>query len=277
MTARTTTTPAEPNCRRAFQQMARQCLASVRQHREAAGRGDPDAVHSIRIALTKLRAARKFFAIMTRDTAWPKLKAEIQWLNRVLGAARDNDVTSAYARAARENRLADADSKQLARETSRTHRQLATALRSARCNRLFTDLARWIDKGPWLTLSATAARARHTQLLADFAPARLQRWKQRLARKAARRLGNGERRHRLRIAAKRYRYMREAITAMGVPEQRPERRDREAAQSVQHALGEIRDLNRLRKLQPERLSTKSYRRKKRRLLDRAHRAFRDLA
>ena len=277
MTARTITTPAGPTCQRAFQQMARQCLASVRQHREAAGRGDADAVHSIRIALTKLRAARKFFAAMTRDTAWPKLKAEIRWLNRILGAARDNDVTSTYARAARKSRLAVADGKQLARETSRTHRQLATALRSARFNRLLTDLARWIDKGPWLMLNAPSARARRLQPLADFAPARLQRWKQRLARKAARRLGNGERRHRLRIAAKRYRYMREAITAMGVPERRPERQDREAAHSVQHALGEIRDLNRLRKLQPERLSTKSYRRIKRRLLGRAHRAFRHLA
>jgi CHAD domain-containing protein len=268
--------PGKPNagmnCQRAFQQIARECLGSVRKHRAAACRGNPEAIHQIRIALTKLRAARKFFAAMTRDTAWPKLKAEIRRLNAVLGAARDSDVTTARAGHAGEGPLPARESKKLAGETSRTHRRLATALRSARYDKLLAALARWIDRGPWLTMGAVRRRTRR---LADYAPPRLQRWRRRLARKAARGLGDGRRRHRLRIAAKRYRYMSELLVAMGMPESRAERRSRKAAQAAQHILGNIRDLRRLREFQSADDAARSHRRNKR-LLRRAAKALRGL-
>jgi CHAD domain-containing protein len=273
MTAPNAKTTGARRCQDAFQQIARGCLRAVRQHRAPACRGDPDAIHQIRIALTRLRAARKFFAAMTRDAVWPKLKVELRWLNAALGAARDTDVTAAYAGTAKARSPAGKHSKQLARATARTHRQLSTTLRSARCDRLLAGLHRWIDKGPWLTTTAAIAIRRRAQRLADYAPERLQRWQRRLSRRAADGLGHGRRRHRLRIAAKRYRYMREALTALGLPEDHAERRSREAAHSAQHALGELRDLARLRKWQPASRAARNYTRQKKRLLRKATMAF----
>lgn len=275
MIARKGETPAALNCQDAFQQIARRYLASVRRNRAAAWRGDPDAVHRIRIALTQLRAARQFFAAMTRDAIWPRLKAEIRWLNRVLGAVRDSDVTTAHASTVQDGLFA-ADRARLAGLAARRHRQLATALRSPRCDRLLAGLARWIDEGPWLSIKTADAIRRRSQPLAGFAPARLHRWRRRLVRKSAHGLGSGRRRHRLRIAAKRYRYMHEALTAMGMPEDRAERRNREAARLAQRVLGELRDLDRLRKWRPASVAAKSYRRQKKRLLRQATDAFDEL-
>ena len=84
MTPRAAKARKAPTCQSAFQQIARQCVASVRRHHAAACLGNPEAIHQIRIALTKLHAARKFFATMTRDAAWPKLKEELGWLNEAL-------------------------------------------------------------------------------------------------------------------------------------------------------------------------------------------------
>lgn len=274
MTAREAKTTLR--CQDAFQQIAQSSLHSIRQHRAAACRGDPEAIHQVRIALTRLRAARKFFAAMTRDAAWPKLNIEIRWLNAALGAARDHDVTTAYAGTMQASPHAVSHTKQLASATARSHRQLATVLRSARCDRLLVALARWVDRGPWLTTTAAPAARQRTQRLDDYAPERLQRWQRRLARQAARGLGHGRRRHRLRIAAKRYRYMCEALAAIGLPESRATRESREAAQSAQRELGEIRDLNRLRQWQPAHRAVRDYALKKKRLLRKAEKAFEKL-
>lgn len=275
MTARTRTETAL-TCRSAFQRIARQCVTSVRAHRAAACRGNPEAIHQIRIALTKLRAARKFFAAMTRDAAWPKLKAEIGWLNEALGAARDSDVASGYAKAQPKKTLAVKAGERLARETLQNHRRLAAILRSKRCDRFVAGLEQWIVAGPWLTTAAAAANKQRKRLLADCAPARLQRWKRRLARNSADGMKGGKRRHRLRLAAKRYRYMREALATIGLPEGRTASREREAAQSVQRALGDLRDLQRFKKVQPGSLSAGFYRQRKEKLLREAKDAFRRL-
>jgi CHAD domain-containing protein len=264
---------AGPTCRRAFQRMARLCLTAVRQHRAAAGRGDPDAIHQTRIALTKLRAAQKFFAAMTRDTVWPKLKAEIRWLNSALGAARDNDVTTAYAKAQRGKPVAVKRGKRLATEAGQTRRRVAAAMRSKRYDRLIADLRQWIDRGPWRTTDAAPIARRREQMLIDYAPDRLRRWKRRLVSRSEKSMARGRRLHRLRIAAKRYRYMREALNAIGLPESPKAMREREAAQSVQAALGELRDLQRFRRVLSESLPSDLYRRQKKRLLHKAAREF----
>ena len=262
------------DCQSAFQHIAGQCLASVRRHRAAACRGDADAIHQIRIALTKLRAARKFFAVMTRDAAWPKLKTGLGWLNSALGAARDSDVATGYAGSKLGKYLAAKDGRQLASEAQRTHQRLTLVLRTKRCDRLIAALERWIYSGPWTVAGSALERERRHQPLADFAPGRLRRWKRRLAEAGHDAMEKGRRRHQLRIAAKRYRYMREALAAIGLPEDSTARRERKAAQAAQHALGELRDLQQFRKVRSGGLPAKLYRRKKKQLLHKAENAVR---
>ncbi|MET0722468.1 MAG: CHAD domain-containing protein [Tardiphaga sp.] len=254
--------------------MTRPCLASVRRHHAAACRGDAEAVHQIRIALTRFRAARKFFAAMTRDAAWPKLEAAIDWLDSALGAARDSDVATGYAKTKLRDHLDAQDGADLARQVRQTHRRLASVLRSKRCDRLIAALEQWIDNGPWRTAGSASEEKRRNQPLADYAPDRLRQWKHRLARKSVGSLGKERWRHRLRIAAKRYRYMREALAAIGLPERRTGLRERVAAQSVQKALGDLRDLQRFRKGRFRSVGAKFYRRRKKQLLHKARDALR---
>src|SRR4029434_4777431 len=74
------------------------CVAAIKAHHSSACAGDTEAVHQIRVAITRLRAAVAFFAPIVVDAEWLRLKKEIAWLNGPLGAARDSDVVVEYAR-----------------------------------------------------------------------------------------------------------------------------------------------------------------------------------
>jgi CHAD domain-containing protein len=79
-------------CESAFRVIARRCLSEMNANHAATCRGDRAALHEMRVALTRLRAAVSFFSPMTVDTEWARLKRELRWLNAPLGAARDMDV-----------------------------------------------------------------------------------------------------------------------------------------------------------------------------------------
>src|SRR3954468_15912050 len=83
---------AEMACDTAFRVVARDCLEDLAAHRQATCDGSAAALHDMRIALTRLRAAMAFFSPMTVDAEWLRLKPELKWLNARLGAARDVDV-----------------------------------------------------------------------------------------------------------------------------------------------------------------------------------------
>src|SRR5260370_3796389 len=85
------------DCATAFRRIALDCAAKIAAHHSSACAGDAEAVHQIRVAITRLRAAVSFFAPMTADAEWLRLKKEIRWLNGPLGAARDTDVVMGYA------------------------------------------------------------------------------------------------------------------------------------------------------------------------------------
>ena len=86
------------DCATAFQKIALDCVAAIKAHHTSACAGDAEAVHQIRVAITRLRAAVAFFAPIVVDAEWLRLKKEIAWLNGPLGAARDSDVVVEYAR-----------------------------------------------------------------------------------------------------------------------------------------------------------------------------------
>src|ERR1700729_1477656 len=55
-----------------------------------------DAVHQMRVATRRLRAALRTFGQVIPRTDSEHLAAELQWLGRQLGAARDDEVLSAH-------------------------------------------------------------------------------------------------------------------------------------------------------------------------------------
>src|SRR5216684_3530505 len=130
---RASSTRARLDCATAFEKIATDCVAKVKvQHGDACA-GEAEAVHQIRVAITRLRAAVSFFAPITADAEWRRLKKEVAWLNASLGAARDSDVVVEYARRKRYRAWARSMTPQdLAAHQERDHRRLAGCLHSMR-------------------------------------------------------------------------------------------------------------------------------------------------
>src|SRR5215207_10997353 len=118
------------DCATAFQKTTLGCVADVKSHHTSACAGDAEAVHQIRVAITRLRAAVAFFAPIVVDAEWLRLKKEIAWLNGPLGAARDSDVVVEYARRKRYRAWAQRMvGGQLDQHQTRDHRRLVRSLR----------------------------------------------------------------------------------------------------------------------------------------------------
>lgn len=234
------------DCAVAFQTIGLQCVAAIKTHHRGACTGDVEAVHQIRIAITRLRAAVGFFKSLVVDAQWPRLKKEIAWLNGPLGAARDSDVMLEHAhrkryRAWAERMVGD----RLGQQGIDDRRRLVRALRSARARRLVAAIAQWLRRGRWLKQSQPTA-----ENLKDFCDRELARWHARLVRKG-RQLKKLEasKRHALRIRAKRLRYMLEALKDLRALRLRREFRQlHRPAKQLQRTLGDLRDLERFARL-----------------------------
>jgi len=275
------------DCAAAFQKIALGCVKGVKAHHSSACAGDAEAVHQIRVAITRLRSAVAFFAPFVADAEWLRLKKEIAWLNISLGAARDSDVVVEIARHKRHRAWAQhAIGERLDRCRKQDHRRLVRCLRAARFQRLIVSTTGWIRHGEWLARWKLGAR-NDAEPLPAYCERELNRWRKRLIRKG-RHLEtlNAARSHRLRIRIKRFRYMLEALSEI-VPVRgrgkfahvhRPARR-------LQRTLGDLRDLKRFADLaassprdkgQRGKKRPPGYRRQKEELLDAALKAYREL-
>src|ERR1700675_1096643 len=83
---------AEMACDTAFRIVARRCLGDLTANHEATNKGDPPALHQMRMAVTRLRTAILFFLPMVADSQRTQVREELKWLNGHLGAVRDLDV-----------------------------------------------------------------------------------------------------------------------------------------------------------------------------------------
>jgi CHAD domain-containing protein len=241
--------PSAPDCQTAFQSIATSCVNLIQHHRKAAIAADPEALHSVRIELTRLRAAVLFFSPMTDDDAWPEIKKELRWLNSALGKARDQDVTVSYSRRKRYRRWARNSRRAIMQVERKLDRKLNKTLASVRCNGLMTALNDWIANGPWLKADRSV-RCEHADA---FAQAKLKAWRQEVSREGQhlRDLRRKELHH-LRIRCKRYRYVVAALQSLGISIARQELKFADVAKRVHGALGDLRDLRRLRRVAQER-------------------------
>lgn len=244
--------------------MALDCVAAIKAHHASACAGDAEAVHQIRIAITRLRAAAAFFAPFVVDAEWLRLKKEIAWLNGPLGDARDSDVVMEYASRKRYRAWAQRMiGEQLGLSQMRDHRRLVRCLRSVRTQRMVAAMAGWIRHGAWVE---RYKRREQAEPLQAYCTRQLGDWYQRLVRKGRRlKTLSASRRHRLRIRAKRFRYMLEALKESGGLRGGGEwhRRYRQA-KLMQRTLGDLRDLKRFADLADISPQTKHAKRDKKR-------------
>src|SRR3974390_1119470 len=142
--------PSAPDCQAAFPSIAKSCINLIEDRVKAAITADPEAIHSMRIELSRLRAAVLFFSPMTDNDAWPGINKELRWLNSALGRARDHDVTANYARRKRYRRWAKSSRRAMMRIQRKADRKLRKKLASARYDRIMKKVEHWITDGPWL-------------------------------------------------------------------------------------------------------------------------------
>ncbi|MGX4803261.1 CHAD domain-containing protein [Bradyrhizobium guangdongense] len=226
-------------CDTAFRIIARRHLAAVLAQHDGTCRGDPDALHQIRIALTHLRTAIRFFSPMVDDALRPKVWAELKWLNSQLGMVRDLDV--AIERMASGGKLAELQHWDDKRAES--HRLLARALQSARYRRLVEQTSGWIEGGSWSTRRSKEAIRLRRCPLANHAMVQLTDWERTLLRKARKlRKLDVEKRHKLRILNKRLTYSIESLEDLFTDKSlKKQRAILKQLRKAQKALGQLND------------------------------------
>jgi CHAD domain-containing protein len=218
-----------------YHYLARQSGIVLREHPRALEGIDPEGVHQMRVSTRRLRVVMKAFRNMLGDEAVTRFNAELRWLARNLGRARDADVIEQGARNSGDSG-AEHYLRFLGQEKISAYEHLADILQSERCAELETELQAFVAAGParrmqeqFGTLSAAAPAqefiyAALNKLLAhgDAIDADV----------PARQL------HKLRIEVKRFRYLLDFFSTVQTDEWLPLT---EAVKKLQDVLGEHQD------------------------------------
>ncbi len=192
----------------AFRMIAGRYLRDLTASHEATCRGDPVALHRMRIALTRLRTAILLFSPMINDAGRARIKGELKWLNSQLGAVRDLDVAMERLKADSQQRQpATAYYRSWNERRADSHRHLARALRSARYRRLIESISGWVETGPWSIKKGKQAARERACPIAGYSAGKLTRWREKLLEKC-RKLSkmDTKKRHRLRLLNKKLTY-----------------------------------------------------------------------
>jgi CHAD domain-containing protein len=231
-------------CDTAFRVIAGRHLAGLGTHQEATCEGDPDALHEMRVALTHLRAAIKFFSPMVDDAVKPRIWRELKWLNGELGAVRDLDVAIERISAVEAKRpQAVPQSASWQEKRTDAHRRLARSLRSTRFDRLIAQTYAWITSGPWSTMAGKRATRRRAASVIVYGACKLADWEKELLRKR-RKLHKmtPRKRHRLRILNKRITSSIESFSdLLGDKELSKQRPALKPLRKAQRSLGKLND------------------------------------
>ena len=148
-----TLTPAPPlSVYDAARQVFAEQAAELRRYAKGARKGkDPEAVHQMRVATRRLRAALR--ALAGRVAAPKALRGRLLWLARRLGAVRDLDVILALLRSERLPAAASGERARLARlirkleaRRDKAQERLALALRRGRFEKLQGDLEAFAER-----------------------------------------------------------------------------------------------------------------------------------
>jgi triphosphatase len=235
---------ADMTCKQAFQEICRTCLHDFMLNAVALDGSDHvEGVHQARVATRRLRATLTLFEPIIRDDALPALSDELRWLATLLGAARDLDVMrleSGAAPPAPNGSTADLEAEIRAKRAA-AYAAVRDGFASPRYRTFLIDFVAWIEAGRWRTQQAElAARA-----LPDFVVSHLRKRRKKLVTAAQDLAGlDPQARHRIRIKAKKLRYIAEFFRE--VPEIVVRRKAYKsliaALEDLQEALGEMHDI-----------------------------------
>jgi CHAD domain-containing protein len=207
-------------------------------------RDEPDAIHRMRVAARRMRAALQEFQQLFDGTQAQSVIGELRWLGRELGSARDEEVlcdllVTQLGEVPVECSLGPVQARvagHFAPRMAAADTKLRTALASERYLQLLDSLEAFVDAPP---LVAAAERRASTVL-----PHLIRRSQRRVNRRmrTALDMADGSERdralHGARKAAKRARYAAEAASAVVG---KPARKSAKALKKVQSSLGDQHD------------------------------------
>jgi CHAD domain-containing protein len=209
-----------------------------------------DAVHQMRVALRRLRAAIGLFKEVVDDHQRVGIGQELKWMAGELGKARDLDVFIAKVlEPAQAEHGRDKAFKELVaayrHRRDRAYQDVERTIRSTRFLGSALEAAAWIETGDWLSDDRKSARQRRREPVEDLAEGELaRRWKK--IRKRAKHLERltPEERHQVRIDFKKLRYASEFFTGLYRRNGARKRRKNAVAvlEELQERLGDLNDI-----------------------------------
>ena len=209
-----------------------------------------NALHQMRVALRRLRAAISLFSVVVGDDRAGAIKTELRWLAQEFGPARDLDtllvevIKPLRKQHPNEPGLVSI-SNMFARKRLKSYRQAQEAVQSARFRRLVLDTAEWVETGPWSTSEDPVMRARREMPIETYAAEQLSQRRKKIRRRGARIDSlNPEQLHRLRIQVKKARYATEFFYGVfhGKKSAKRCKEIKSSLMQLQNCLGKINDI-----------------------------------
>jgi triphosphatase len=199
----------------------------------------PEALHQMRVAIRRLRSLMSFFDDMLSKVDVEPLRAEIGRLFKSLGTARDLDVLITSLQE-QEGALSSAALGEIQRERNAAYMRLTALLTSRVFCLTMLDLLRLIECGAWMKAGQRACSGEKLNIRAALI---LKRQRKKLRKFKMVSHLEADKRHRLRIQAKKLRYACEFFGALFTsPKAHHRRRDMsEMAEELQDTLGQLND------------------------------------
>ncbi len=234
----------------AFRVIARACLRQLVANQPVLLRGDAEAVHQMRVAMRRLRAAISLFAGMLSDRQTAEMKAQLKSLSAELGPAREFDVfIRRVLTPVSQDKPAGTGIAVLAKDLQQKREEAfdraRSAVQSVRFRELMIDVSAWIETGDWTRNADDRASSLRVRPIAALAAAEVnRRWKRILKRGARLKRLDAQRRHKLRIQAKKLRYASEFFAGAFPGKKAKERRVDflDGLEGLQDALGDLNDI-----------------------------------
>jgi len=231
-------------CDTAFRIIARRHLNALNANHEATCKGDPDALHQMRVALTHLRTAILFFSPMVHDAVRDEVRDELKWLNSELGAVRDLDVAFDRIEAIDKKKpQAVAALSSWNEKRAEGHHHLTRMLNSVRYRWLIEQTSGWIENGPWSTMKGKQAARERASPIGAYSEAKLEEWEEKLLKRSRklRKMGT-KKRHRLRLFNKKLTYSIDSLEDLFADKKFTKQKTaRKHLSKAQRSLGQLND------------------------------------
>jgi CHAD domain-containing protein len=211
---------------------------------------DGNALHQMRVALRRLRAAISLFSSVVGDGRADAIKSELRWLAQELGSARELDTLLVEViRPLRKRHPSESGlvsiSNMFARKRLKSYQQALEAVQSARFQRLVLDTVEWVEIGQWSTSEDVLMRARREFPVEIYAAGQLSQRRKKIRKRGARIATlNPEQLHKLRIQVKKSRYTTEFFSGLfhGKKSAKRCKTIKSSLAKLQNSLGKINDI-----------------------------------